>query len=87
MNGSRKNSTRLNEIFFGLISSLYATLLNKEHSLLPGYLGMATYLCEKCGKTIDSNELMGLPGIRCPVCGYRILYKSRSPIIREIKAR
>ncbi len=50
-------------------------------------LNMATYLCEKCGKTIDSNELMGLPGIRCPVCGHRILYKSRSPIIRETNAR
>ncbi|MDI9644030.1 MAG: DNA-directed RNA polymerase subunit P [Candidatus Verstraetearchaeota archaeon] len=48
---------------------------------------MANYLCEKCGKVIKSEDLIGLPGIRCPSCSHRILYKSRSPIIREIRAR
>ena len=45
---------------------------------------MAQYICEKCAKKIDSNELIGLPGIRCPSCGHRILYKARSQIVHEI---
>jgi len=48
---------------------------------------LAHYICERCSKVIDSNELSGLPGIRCPSCGHRILYKARSQIVREIKAR
>jgi DNA-directed RNA polymerase subunit RPC12/RpoP len=47
---------------------------------------MAQYICEKCGKKIDSTELVGLPGIRCPSCGHRILYKARSQIVHEIKS-
>lgn len=27
-----------------------------------------------------------LPGIRCPYCGHKILYKVRSPTARRIKA-
>ena len=48
---------------------------------------MTHYLCEKCSKAIDSNDLSGLPGIRCPACGHRIIYKARSPIVREVKSR
>ncbi|MCX8181944.1 MAG: DNA-directed RNA polymerase subunit P [Candidatus Methanomethyliaceae archaeon] len=48
---------------------------------------MAQYICERCRKVIDSKELLALPGIRCPACGHRILYKARSQVVREIRAR
>ncbi|HPC27346.1 MAG TPA: hypothetical protein P5290_00705 [Candidatus Methanomethylicus sp.] len=48
---------------------------------------MTQYLCEKCGKVIESGDLSGLPGIRCPACGHRILYKARSQIVRVVQSK
>ncbi len=48
---------------------------------------MTQYLCEKCGEVIEHNDLSGLPGIRCPKCGHRILYKARSQILRPVKSK
>ena len=46
---------------------------------------MTTYLCQKCHQEIDPGELETLPGIRCIVCGHRILLKKRPPIIKRLK--
>ncbi|MEM3586795.1 MAG: DNA-directed RNA polymerase subunit P [Candidatus Jordarchaeaceae archaeon] len=45
------------------------------------------YICGKCGRqvTIDSLNLLG--GIKCPSCGYRVLYKARPPVVKRVKAR
>lgn len=53
-----------------------------------------SYKCGKCGKIVEveapTDRLSGiiglLPGIRCPYCGYRVLYKIRTPTARSIKA-
>ncbi|HIQ03169.1 MAG TPA: DNA-directed RNA polymerase subunit P [Desulfurococcales archaeon] len=44
------------------------------------------YRCGRCGGIIDSKDLEILPGIRCSYCGYRVLYKVRSPTIKRVKA-
>ncbi|MHA1835838.1 MAG: DNA-directed RNA polymerase subunit P, partial [Candidatus Odinarchaeia archaeon] len=31
--------------------------------------------------------LKALPGVKCPYCGHRKLYKSRPPVIKKILAR
>ena len=49
---------------------------------------MTTYVCgrKECKKEIDESKLASLTGIKCPYCGYRILYKKRPSIIKRIKA-
>jgi DNA-directed RNA polymerase subunit RPC12/RpoP len=49
---------------------------------------MTVYVCAKkeCKEEIDLDRLNQLPGIKCPKCGYRILYKKRPSIIKRIKA-
>lgn len=46
------------------------------------------YVCarKECKMEIDEAKLASLPGIKCPYCGYRILYKKRPSIIKRIKA-
>ncbi len=41
------------------------------------------YRCAKCGTEV-TNVAEGL--VRCPSCGYRILYKTREPISKTVKA-
>lgn len=41
------------------------------------------YKCAKCGTEVQ-NVYEGL--VRCPSCGYRILYKLREPISKTVKA-
>jgi DNA-directed RNA polymerase subunit RPC12/RpoP len=43
-----------------------------------------SYKCGKCGEEIEK-----LPDgiIRCPVCAYKVLYKKRVPVAKELKAR
>ncbi|MBN2067723.1 MAG: DNA-directed RNA polymerase subunit P [Candidatus Diapherotrites archaeon] len=42
------------------------------------------YKCGKCGEIIKE-----LPEgvIRCPVCAYKVLYKVRDPIAKDVQAR
>ncbi len=42
------------------------------------------YRCAKCG-----NEFDELPKgmVRCPSCAYKIVFKTRDPLAKEIKAR
>ncbi|MHA1237973.1 MAG: DNA-directed RNA polymerase subunit P [Candidatus Odinarchaeia archaeon] len=46
-----------------------------------------SYRCGQCGGEVTSEELKTLPGVKCPYCGYRILYKTRPPIVKKVKAR
>jgi len=42
------------------------------------------YRCGKCGEVFES---LAVGVIRCPQCAYKVLYKGRDPISKEIKAR
>ncbi|MBI4053449.1 MAG: DNA-directed RNA polymerase subunit P [Candidatus Diapherotrites archaeon] len=42
------------------------------------------YKCGKCGAAI--NALYDGP-IRCPACAYKVLYKVRDPVAKELTAR
>ena len=39
------------------------------------------YVCFKCGKKIKDVSV-----IRCPYCGFRLLFKERSPVVKTVKA-
>ena len=45
------------------------------------------YECVKCGAkvAIDELELRG-GGIKCTVCGYRVLKKIRPPVVKRVRA-
>ncbi|KUO41963.1 MAG: DNA-directed RNA polymerase subunit P [Hadesarchaea archaeon YNP_N21] len=43
-----------------------------------------TYRCGNCDRTFEKIEATG---IRCPYCGYRILFKVRPDVVRKVKAR
>ena len=60
-------------------------LLNVKTTLGLQARKMTTYLCQKCHQEIDPAELETLPGIRCIICGHRILLKKRPPIIKRLK--
>ncbi|BDB97568.1 MAG: DNA-directed RNA polymerase subunit P [Saccharolobus sp.] len=47
---------------------------------------MAVYRCGKCWKTFTDEQLKVLPGVRCPYCGYKIIYMVRKPTIKIVKA-
>ncbi len=36
---------------------------------------MPYYKCGKCGAVFTDEQLKLLPGIRCPYCGYEVIYK------------
>jgi DNA-directed RNA polymerase subunit P len=48
---------------------------------------MPQYMCSNCRKIVDMKELFSLPGVRCPYCGYRILFKVRPQVVKEIKTK
>lgn len=50
---------------------------------------MTKYICARktCGKEVTTEDLKSLPGIKCPNCGYRILYKKRPSVVRKISAK
>jgi DNA-directed RNA polymerase subunit P len=47
--------------------------------------GSVVYECARCGTRQTLEELSRLPEIKCINCGYRILKKVRSPVVKEIK--
>ena len=47
--------------------------------------GEIEYECIHCGTKVTSEELSQLPEIKC-ICGYRILKKTRPPIVKQIKS-
>jgi DNA-directed RNA polymerase subunit P len=46
------------------------------------------YECVRCGAKVPSEELdMRGGGMKCIICGYRILRKVRPPVVKRIPAR
>ena len=46
--------------------------------------GEIEYECIRCGTKVTSEELSQLPEIKC-ICGYRILKKTRPPVVKSVK--
>ncbi len=46
------------------------------------------YQCVKCGAkvAIDELELRG-GGVKCTICGYRVLKKIRPPIVKKVDTK
>ncbi len=47
--------------------------------------GEIEYECVRCGTRVTSEQLSQLPEIKC-ICGYRILKKTRPPIVKQVKS-
>ena len=47
--------------------------------------GEVEYECVRCGTRVTSEQLRQLPEIKC-ICGYRILKKTRPPVVKQVKA-
>jgi DNA-directed RNA polymerase subunit RPC12/RpoP len=45
------------------------------------------YECINCSAKITAEQLAVTPEVKCPICGYRVLRKSRAPIVKHVKAR
>jgi len=45
------------------------------------------YECINCSAKITAEQLAITPEVKCPICGYRVLRKSRAPIVKHVKAR
>ncbi len=45
------------------------------------------YVCasKDCNREVTQENLNQLPGIKCPHCGYRILFKKRPQVIKRVK--
>ncbi|MHA1741511.1 MAG: Rpo12/RPC10 RNA polymerase subunit family protein [Candidatus Thorarchaeota archaeon] len=44
-----------------------------------------TYICHFCHAEVTKEGLKALPGVKCPHCGGRILYKIRPPVVKRVK--
>ncbi len=47
--------------------------------------GEIEYECVRCGTKVTSEQLAQLPEIKC-ICGYRILKKTRPPVVKQVKS-
>jgi DNA-directed RNA polymerase subunit P len=47
--------------------------------------GEIEYECVRCGTKVTSEQLEQLPEIKC-ICGYRILKKTRPPVVKQVKS-
>jgi len=47
---------------------------------------LVRYKCGRCGREFDEKDIELLPGIKCPYCGYRVIYKVGPATIRRVKA-
>jgi DNA-directed RNA polymerase subunit P len=45
------------------------------------------YQCISCGEKLTLDQLAMTPEIKCPFCGYRVLKKTRPPVVKRVKAR
>ncbi|MFW9954977.1 MAG: DNA-directed RNA polymerase subunit P [Candidatus Thorarchaeota archaeon] len=43
------------------------------------------YVCHACKTVVTPEGLKTLPGVKCPFCGGRILYKIRPPVVKRVK--
>ncbi|MCK4953372.1 DNA-directed RNA polymerase subunit P [Candidatus Bathyarchaeota archaeon] len=47
-----------------------------------------TYQCVMCGAMVSSKEIeLRGGGVKCTICGYRVIKKIRSPIVKRVSAR
>lgn len=44
------------------------------------------YKCGRCGMEFTALDLEYMPSIKCPYCGYRVVYKVRPPGRKLIRA-
>lgn len=44
------------------------------------------YVCLRCRKVFDKQQLDVMMTIRCPYCGYRVIAKARGAEIKTVKA-
>jgi DNA-directed RNA polymerase subunit P len=42
------------------------------------------YKCGQCGKNVELNT--GDP-VRCPYCGFKIIFKSRPKVVKKVKPK
>ena len=55
------------------------------HSILGGNL---PYECLRCGATTMGENIAERNGeIKCIVCGYRVLKKTKPPVVKKVLAR
>jgi len=54
-----------------------------EEKLVSGVV----YQCLQCDAKVSAEQLLLTTEIKCPNCGYRVLRKTRSPVVKRIKAR
>ncbi|MHA1610815.1 MAG: DNA-directed RNA polymerase subunit P [Promethearchaeota archaeon] len=47
------------------------------------------YVCasKSCQKEVTKKQLNQLPGVKCPHCGARVLFKKRPQVIKRVKAQ
>ena len=43
------------------------------------------YVCHTCKREVTPEGLKTLPGVKCPYCGGRVLYKIRPPVVKRVK--
>ncbi len=48
--------------------------------------GLIRYRCGRCGMEFTALDLEYMPSIKCPYCGYRVVYKVRPPGRKLIRA-
>lgn len=53
-----------------------------KSTLLP----KADYVCVRCGTKVSQGELSGLPSPRCANCGFTVFAKTRSQLVKQVKA-
>ncbi len=47
-----------------------------------------TYECVKCGAKVKTEELeLRGGGVKCTICGYRVLKKQRPPVVKRVDTR
>jgi len=44
------------------------------------------YECLKCHRRFKGKEMLFVNQLKCPQCGYRVLTKTRPPVVRVVKA-
>lgn len=44
------------------------------------------YICLKCRREFDKQQLDVMMSVRCPYCGFRAIAKARGDIVKIVKA-
>jgi len=60
----------------------------KVHVLSEKKVGGLVYECVRCGAKVTPDEIkLRGGGVKCTVCGYRVLKKIRPPVVKRVSAR